>query len=280
MDGQMRLAALVVGLAFVIGAATLLMTSDLFTYTPVGSLETLSRDMLPEEGPRARDYRPRARNSRTSTTKSPSTTSVTQLQQVRLLLEKKDRELDAYRKQIKNLNDALSSTSRPNDRPVINRPPAAQIRNVSQSAGTPVLQDDLAEQIDRLNQLLLEADIDEAESRERITTLEDSLGRATDQLELLQEGVDSEITASDLQQRNREQAMADLVIKTGPDSIPLLIQMLDNNDPRVRSWAAGILGNFGDEAEEAIDALSDLTDDRSIEVRNTARRALDSIRGR
>ncbi len=127
---------------------------------------------------------------------------------------------------------------------------------------------------------MLEADIDEAESRERITTLEDSLGRATDQLELLQEGVDSEITASDLQQRNREQAMADLVIKTGPDSIPLLIQMLDNNDPRVRSWAAGILGDFGDEAEEAIDALSDLTDDRSIEVRNTARRALDSIRGR
>ncbi len=63
MDGQMRLAALVVGLAFVIGAATLLMTSDLFTYTPVGSLETLSRDMLPEEGPRARNYRPRARTS-------------------------------------------------------------------------------------------------------------------------------------------------------------------------------------------------------------------------
>jgi hypothetical protein len=280
MDGQMRLAALVVGLAFVIGAATLLMTSDLFTYTPVGSLETLSRDMLPEEGQRTRDYRPRARTSGTPTTQSPSTTSVTQLQQVRLLLEKKDRELDAYRKQIKILNDSLSSTSRPNDRPAINGPAAAQIRTVSQSSGDTVLQDDLAEQIDRLNQLLLEADIDETEYRERINTLEDSLGRAKDQLELLQEGVDSEITASDLQQRNREQAMAELVIKTGPDSIPLLIQMLDNNDPRVRSWAAGILGDFGDEAEEAIDALSDLTDDRSIEVRNTARRAMDSIRGR
>ena len=124
------------------------------------------------------------------------------------------------------------------------------------------------------------ADIDEAESRERIAKLEDSLARTTDRLELLQEGVDAEIDASELQQRRREEAMADLVIKTGTDTIPLLVQMLDNPDPRVRSWAANILGDFGDEADEAIDALRDLTDDRSTEVRNAAQRALDAIRGR
>lgn len=280
MDGQMRLVALVVGLAFVIGATTLIMTSDLFNYTPAGSLETFSEDMLADETPRTGEYRPRSRTFGKSTTRSPSTTSITQLQQVRLLLEKKDRELDAYRKQIQKLNDALSVSPQPNDAPILSRPPAAQIRTVSQSSTDTSLRADRADQIDRLNELLLEADIDDAASRERIATLEDSLGRATDQIELLNEGVDSEIDASELQQRGREQAMADLVIKTGPDTIPLLIQMLDNNDPRVRSWVADILGDFGDEAEEAIDALRDLADDRSVEVRNTARRALDTIQGR
>ena len=279
MDGQMRLAALVLGLAFVLGAAALLMTSDLFNYSPVGSLESLSRDMVPADRQSGRNYRPRTRTSGNTTTMSPSTTSVTQLQQFRLLLEKKDRELDAYRKQIQNLNAALSSPSRPTESPSLNRSAAVQIRTVSQSTADTSLGDDLADQVERLNELLLEADIDEVESRERITTLEDSLARATDRLELLQEGVDSEIDASELQQRRREQAMADLVIKTGADTIPLLVQMLDNPDPRVRSWSADILGDFGAEADEAVDALRDLTEDRSTEVRNAARRALDSIQG-
>ena len=280
MDGQMRLAALVVGLAFVIGAATLLTTSDLFNYPAVGSLESLSQDMLPEDGNSSRKYRPRSRTSGQSTTISPSSTSVTQLQQARLLLEKKDRELDAYRTQIQSLNSALANTSSPKDSPSLNLTPANQIRTVSQSSRATPVRDDLAVQVDRLNELLLEADIDEAESRERIAKLEDSLARTTDRLELLQEGVDAEIDASELQQRRREEAMADLVIKTGTDTIPLLVQMLDNPDPRVRSWAPNILGDFGDEADEAIDALRDLTDDRSTEVRNAAQRALDAIRGR
>jgi HEAT repeat protein len=127
---------------------------------------------------------------------------------------------------------------------------------------------------------LLDADIAEAETRERIRVLEDSLDRARDQVEILERGTSSEIDASELQTRTREQTIADMVVKTGPDTIPLLIQMLDNNDPRVRSWAASILGRFGEDAEEAIGALRDLVDDRSIEVRNTAGRALDSIQGR
>lgn len=280
MDGQIRLAALVVGLAFVIGITTLLMTSDLFNYTPVGSLDSLSRDILPENDRSSREYRPRSRTSGNSPTMSPSSTSVTQLQQVRLLLEKKDRELDAYRKQIQSLNAALSSPPRPIDTPNLNRTPAAQIRTVSQSSTDTSSGEDLEDQVDRLNELLLEADIDEAEFRERIATLEASLETATDRLEILQEGVDSEIDSSELQQRRREQAMADLVIKTGTDTIPLLVQMLDNSDSRVRSWSADILGDFGVEADEAIDALRDLTEDDSTEVRNAARRALDSIQGR
>jgi|GEM_PF-3011335 hypothetical protein len=280
MDGQMRLAALLVGTAFVIGATTLLMTSDLFTYTPAGSLESLSEDMLVDDKPRTGEHQRRLRTFGKSTTRSPSTTSVTQLQQVRLLLEKKDRELDVYRKQIQTLNNALSIPPRPNVPTGSDRRPAEQTGTVTQPSTDTSSGDDLVDEIERLNELLLEADIDEAASRARIATLEDSLGRTTDQLELLNEDVGSEIDASELQQRNREQAMADLVIKTGPDTIPLLIQMLDNNDARVRSWAADILGDFGDEAEEAIDALRDLAEDRSVEVRNTARRALDSIQGR
>ena len=276
MDGQMRLVALVVGFAFVIGAAALLMTSDLFNYTPVSSLETLSGDLLTADTTQRTQNRPRMRTVREATSSSPSTTSVTQLQQIRLLLEQKDLELETYRKRIQELQSTATVPQRQPNTAARDRRPAAEIRTVSQSPT------DITDrnEIDRLNTLLLDADIAEAETRERIRTLEDSLDRARDQVEILEQGTSSEIDASDLQTRSREQTMADMVVKTGTDTIPLLIQMLDNNDPRVRSWAASILGRFGEDAEEAIGALRDLADDRSIEVRNTAGRALDSIRGR
>ena len=276
MDGQMRLAALVVGLAFVIGAAALLMTSNLFNYTPATSLETLSDDLLASGTTQRPQNRQRTRNVRDATSVSPSATSVTQLQQFRLLLEKKDLELDTYRKRIQELQTAAAVPQRQANTPLPDRRPGPEISPISQS---PTDSTDRSE-INRLNTLLLDADIAEAETRERIRVLEDSLDRARDQVEILEQGTSSEADASELQTRTREQTMADMVVKTGLDTIPLLIQMLDNNDPRVRSWAASTLGRFGDDAEEAIGALRDLADDRSIVVRNTAGRAFDSIQGR
>ena len=224
--------------------------------------------------------RQRRRPYRESTSNSPSTTSVTQLQQFQLLLEKKDLELQAYRKRIEELQSA-SSAPRPATEPrVRTREPAPDTRPVSPDTTITPDRDDLADEIKRLNELLLDADITEAETTERLRTLELSLDRARDQVEILEQGASSDIDASELRQRSREQAMADMVVKAGPDTIPLLIQVLDDDDARVRSWAASILGRFGEDAEDAIGPLRDLLEDRSTEVRNAAGRALDSIQGR
>jgi HEAT repeat protein len=65
-----------------------------------------------------------------------------------------------------------------------------------------------------------------------------------------------------------------------PDAVPLLIEMLKDTAPFVRLQAARALGNFGPEAKDAIPALTKLTLDPNVAVRNNAQQALQKIQGK
>jgi HEAT repeat protein len=52
-----------------------------------------------------------------------------------------------------------------------------------------------------------------------------------------------------------------LLSRLGPQSIPVLLKLLDDDSPSVRGYAASALGNFGSKAEAAVPALKKLLSD-------------------
>lgn len=272
MDGHFRIAGLMLGLVIVLGLGFLITSSSLFNIDQVSAPLTVTDDMLdvpagrPEASPRRRNLVRVA-----PATLSPRSTT-SEASQLRALLARKEQEIQAYQQQIQILQSADQPrlSPAPADPPVPTELPARA--SATETPGT--------DEIERLNDLLLEADLQEATYRQQITTLERSLARANEEINLLEDGAASQLQNSIRQQRLREDAMADLIARFGEDAVPPLVQILDSDDARLRSWAAALLGRLGEEAEDAIPVLLDLADDGSADVRNAARGALDSIRGR
>jgi hypothetical protein len=69
------------------------------------------------------------------------------------------------------------------------------------------------------------------------------------------------------------QALAGL----GAESVEALVQLLSDPRPRIRRWAAQVLGQVGPQAQEAIPALIDAMSDEDEGVRTQVRQALDLI---
>ena len=124
------------------------------------------------------------------------------------------------------------------------------------------------------------SEIGQADYQEQLTRLRDSLDRANDELDLLEDGANAQLNSATVKQRRRQGIIGDLVARFGPDSVPLLVDLLEEDDPQLRIWALQVLGQLGDDGEEAIEDISPLFDDPSADVRDAARQAVDSIRGR
>ena len=62
--------------------------------------------------------------------------------------------------------------------------------------------------------------------------------------------------------------------------MPVLIQLLGDDNREVRSRAAKALGQIGTEAKPAIPALSQLLEDQDPYVRSQAARALDRLKNK
>lgn len=58
-------------------------------------------------------------------------------------------------------------------------------------------------------------------------------------------------------------AHASLLSRAGPETVPILLKLLDDQEPRVRGDAAESLGQFGPAAKEAVPKLKDLLADKA-----------------
>ena len=275
MDGQMRLTALVVGLLFLVGTATLVVSSNLFNYTPFQtppeyalSSQTGGQRTLPQQ-----EYRQSPRQ--TSDTDISLLSARSQVSRLEKQLEYRSKQLDDRNGRIDQLNEQLrefrearSSASGPRLQP----------RTIARPEAT--VEPEFREEIARLNQSLLAADLQDAEYQQEMASLRDSLDRANVELDLLEDGADAQLKTVALQQQRRQRIIGDLVARFGSDSIPLLVDFLEEDDPQLRIWALQVLGQLGDDGEEALEDINPLFEDPSADVRNAARQAVDSIRGR
>ena len=284
MDGHFRVIGLFLGLVILIGTAAFVMSSKLFDFSSFQSPDPLGNNTSLTDADDT-GYQQSRRSNRIQLAQSTGESDTARMQVNRLetLLAAKENALNDQKARVRELELKLNdgsqgqrSASRPSrqDRDTI-RQTADNSNNGD--TDTPAA---LRAENDRLNAILLDVDVQEEEYRTRITRLQDSLDEATRQMELLEDGADAELANSNSQQRRRQRIMADFVARLGPDTVPSLIQLLDNDDAGVRVWAADILGQLGDDAEEAVNVLSELLEDSSADVRNAASQAIDSIRGR
>jgi HEAT repeat protein len=80
-------------------------------------------------------------------------------------------------------------------------------------------------------------------------------------------------------QREARELMAE--IAKNREAVPALVEALGDDDPEVREWAAGAIGDQRPAAaKSAIPALEALLEDDNMDVRDAADRALVKIRGR
>jgi HEAT repeat protein len=63
----------------------------------------------------------------------------------------------------------------------------------------------------------------------------------------------------------------------GENAVPGLVALLSDPRPRIRSWAADVLGDIGPAASEAVPALVEKMNDDSQEVQQVVREALEKI---
>lgn len=280
MDGQMRLVALVFGLLFLLGIAVVVVSSNLFNYTPFRTAADITSEPDAEAELATRQHTPRSNRIQLSNGEQDSVGTRAQLARLEVLLSERTVQLEDRNVRINELNDQLRQLRRSNTsaRPSPRPSPRDPTRTESRPAATD--DSDLKEQIQRLNRDLLDADLQDAEYRQQISVLRDSLDEANEQLDLFEDGANAQLANTAVRQRTRERLIGDLVARFGSESVPLLVDLLEEDDPQLRIWAIQVLGLLGDDAEVALDDITPFFEDPSADVRNAARRAVDSIRGR
>lgn len=123
----------------------------------------------------------------------------------------------------------------------------------------------------------LRGELEETQMAEMTLTLE---------LEQLREANTVEMTEVQLaaqqaldEERMLQQVASQALVESGEAALPILVLLLRDERPRIRSWAADVLGGMGPRAGEAVMPLSDLANsDVEERVRDSARRALRAIR--
>lgn len=279
MDGQMRVFAVVVGMVFILGTAFVVMSSNAFNYTPVPGSEDFQSNTGNTRSVSRRTVPRNIRNIQPTVLASDRVATRARLARLESLLEDRTNELRKGQVRIDELNRQLRALRTTVPSP--DEGEATEPRPSAAPADPPLaLNSDLREEIERLNGELLNADIDAAEHQEQIAVLRDALAKANETLDVLEDGSDLQLSISRRQGREREAIMGDLVVRLGANSVPLLIDMLEEDDPNLRIWAIQVLGRFGEDADEAVEDISAFFEDESPEVRAAARKAIEAIEGR
>lgn len=107
MDGQMRLVALVVGLVFLIGTATLVVSSNVFNYKPFDASRALTQDAELSDSTARRQQGRRTSRLQVSESDAESLTARTRVVRLENQLQQRTNELNERNTRIDDLNTQL-----------------------------------------------------------------------------------------------------------------------------------------------------------------------------
>jgi len=110
-----------------------------------------------------------------------------------------------------------------------------------------------------------------------VTTLQEELSRAQQELAQLKDARDQETMERLREAMVLENAAASVLLRVGRQAVPALRDALNHASPAVRRWAATVLGGMGSEAEDAVSALTEALSDTDPDVRAAVQSALESI---
>jgi len=114
----------------------------------------------------------------------------------------------------------------------------------------------------------LQTDLDELKAE--LATTDERIQQLQDQSEL-------ETTVLLAEMRTFQTVATQALAGLGGESVTALVELLSDPRPRVRRWAASVLGQIGPPARDAIPALVDAMADEDPAVQQEVRRALDII---
>ncbi len=114
----------------------------------------------------------------------------------------------------------------------------------------------------------LQADLDQ---------LAAEMAATDDKIQQLQQQSELETTVLLAEMQTFQTVASQALAGLGSESVAALVSLLSDPRPRIRRWAAQVLGQIGPSAREAIPALIDAMSDEDQAVRAEVRRALDAI---
>ena len=115
------------------------------------------------------------------------------------------------------------------------------------------------------------------EQQAELDRLKDEVGATDEGITAVQLQAEAEFELLVAEKRAFEAVVSDTFVRLGKDAVPVLIYQLANPRADVREWAAGLLGELGPVARDAIPALGDALRDSDEAVREAARKSLDKV---
>jgi len=132
-------------------------------------------------------------------------------------------------------------------------------------------------ELQKLREELRKAELLEQEQGRQLEELRAGLMSAEAEIAEIQMATEQEITALLAVKEGLATVAAQSLIRTGKPSVPSLTRLLSDDRAEVRAWAAYVLGEIGQDAEEASTVLISLLSDPNQDVRDQSQQALNKI---
>ncbi len=173
------------------------------------------------------------------------------------------------------LVDALDA-DRAADNPSGAKTPADKTQAVEEPRPR-VASDRVESELKSLRDDMTKADFLEQEQAAELEQLKDELLQMEAEVTAVQRQTQSELDALAAERDSLVDAATRSLVKSGEAAVPALTELLANERPAVRAWAASVLGAMGPVAQEAGPALANLKSDPDANVRAAAQSALSRL---
>ena len=116
-----------------------------------------------------------------------------------------------------------------------------------------------------------------SEQPDTIESLRARLQTIQEQITAVQEAAEADLDDAEDALQAFQSSSADVLVDVGAPAVPGLIDSLSDDEPRVRAWAAYVLGRIGEDASDAVSALTSALSDPDETVQEYAQEALEAI---
>lgn len=116
-----------------------------------------------------------------------------------------------------------------------------------------------------------------SEQPDSIESLRARLQTIQEQMTAIQEAAEVGLDDAEDTLEAFQSSAADVLVDIGAAAVPGLIESLSDDESRVRAWAAYVLGRIGEDAGDAVSALTDALSDPDEDVQEYAQEALEAI---